>query len=442
MGSLFLVLAAIVIGMNVLSYMDIIRSTDEAIKIISDNGGTFPSPMRAASGPGAGMQGDGAQPGMQPDPQAGNPDTTPPPLPKEATDQDGSGETGQREGNNHIPFYITRGMSAETPYETRYFTIYLKDGQITGTHMDNIAAVSEEEALQYGQDILSDDIESGFMETKYRYKKLDDMIIFVDCGRRLDAFSNQILTSIGVSLAGLFIVFILVFFTSKLIFKPVEESEKKQKQFLTDASHELKTPLAIIEANTEVIEIENGESKWTDSTRHQIQRLTDLVEQLIALTRLGETDLAGSKEEVALSEIVAETVEGYEASSEISGKEIKTEITENIVVHANEKNIRSLLGLLMDNAIKYSLPETTIEVSLKAKGKKAILEIYNKADNIKQGDNDILFERFYRTDASRNSETGGSGIGLSVARSIVESFGGKIHAYSDDGNSLRITVIL
>ena len=457
MGSLFLVLAAIVIGMNVLSYMDLIRSTDEAIKIISDNGGTFPSPMRAASGPGAGMQGDhqdgvqsdmqsgfqdGAQPGMQPDPQAGNPDTTPPPLPEEATDQDGSGETGQREGNNHIPFYNTRGMSAETPYETRYFTIYLKDGQITGTHMDNIAAVSEEEALQYGQDILSHDEESGFMETKYRYKKLDDMIIFVDCGRRLDAFSNQILTSTGVSLAGLFIVFILVFFTSKLIFKPVEESEKKQKQFLTDASHELKTPLAIIEANTEVIEIENGESKWTDSTRHQIQRLTDLVEQLIALTRLGETDLAGSKEEVALSEIVAETVEGYEASSEISGKEIKTEITEGILVHANEKNIRSLLGLLMDNAIKYSVPETTIEVTLRSKGKKSILEIYNKADNIKQGDNDILFERFYRTDASRNSETGGSGIGLSVARSIVESYGGKIHAYSDDGNSLKITVII
>ncbi|MCR4596793.1 MAG: hypothetical protein K5673_08415, partial [Lachnospiraceae bacterium] len=146
MGSLFLVLAAIVIGMNVLSYMDLIRSTDEAIKIISDNGGTFPSPMMAASGPGAGMQGDhqdgaqsdmqsgfqdGAQPGMQPDPQAGNPDTTPPPLPEEVTDHDGSGETDQREGNNHIPFYITRGMSAETPYETRYFTIYLEDGQIT-----------------------------------------------------------------------------------------------------------------------------------------------------------------------------------------------------------------------------------------------------------------------------------------------------------------------
>ena len=419
MGSLFLVLAAIVIGMNVLSYMDITESADEAIKIISENGGTFPGPMRAASGPGAEQ--------MQM-----------PPLPE--------GDMGQEEeradDGERAPFYLDRrGMSEETPYETRYFTVYLKDGQITGTHMENIAAVSEEEAVQYGNDILTNGSRTGFAETKYRYKLQDDMIIFVDCGRRLDAFSNQIWTSTAVSLAGLIVVFILVLFTSKLVFKPVEESERKQKQFLTDASHELKTPLAIIEANTEVIEIESGETKWTKSTRHQIQRLSDLVAQLITLARIGETDMTGETTGISLSDIVAETVEGYEASSEVAGKEIRADIAPGINIKANEKNIRSLLGLLMDNAIKYSLPDTTIEVTLGGKGKKALLEIYNKADNIKQGDNDILFERFYRTDASRNSQTGGTGIGLSVARSIVEAHGGKIHAYSDDGRSLRISVL-
>ena len=430
MGSLFLVLAAIVVGMNVLSYMDIVDASDVAIMMISENGGTFPKPAMTVSGSGV----DFPMPDMK---------GTPPPRPTGDMDLGQFPDSDSKQGEDFQfgpSFFRRNGMSEEAPYETRYFTVFLKDGVVSDTHMDNIAAVSEDEALLYAEEIIRDGDESGFINNQYRYRVDNDMIIFLDCSRRLESFDRTLLISSGVSLAGLFVVFLLVVFASKLVFRPVEESEKKQKQFLTDASHELKTPLAIIEANTEVIEIENGESKWTKSTRHQIHRLTDLVEQLIALTRLGETEASGNRETVEFSEILSETIEGYEASTEIEGKEIVSDITSGIQIHANEKNIRSLLGLLFDNAIKYSVPDTAIEVSLKIKSKKAILKVYNKTNDIKQGDNDILFERFYRTDASRNSETGGSGIGLSVAQSIVESYSGKIHAYSDDGKSLRITV--
>ncbi|MBO4396057.1 MAG: HAMP domain-containing histidine kinase [Eubacterium sp.] len=464
MGSMFAVLAAIVIGMNVLSYMDVINTSDQELERIVGNGGEYPDPGAArsegetVSGPASEIGRNPADGSLQVLPPPGSSGETPPPLPNNGISPIGEGE-------------MPPG-GAEAPYETRYFTVYFRDGAVVGSHMDNIAAVTETEAEEIATAILNGGSEKGFYEGTYRYRvaaydksvtttfsanndiagatgvvysatvDADTMVCLVNCERRLDAFSYSLWISIIVSLAGALVVFLLVLFTSKLVFRPVEASERKQKQFLTDASHELKTPLAIISANTEVMEMESGETKWIASTRHQVERLTGLVEQMVALTRLDETDFGGEPERISFSDILRETADSYQAPAEVANKKLKTEIGNGIYIRANEKNIRQLIGLLLDNAVKYATPDTTIEVELFSKGKRAVMTVFNHADGIKQGENDILFERFYRNDASRSSETGGSGIGLSVAKSIVERSHGRIKAYSDDGESLRITVTL
>lgn len=137
---------------------------------------------------------------------------------------------------------------------------------------------------------------------------------------------------------------------------------------------------------------------------------------------------------------VESEAEAFRAPAEVAGMDLALEITDNINIRTNEKNIRQLVSILLDNAIKYATENTTIKLSLTKKGKKACLRVYNRADGITKGDNDILFERFYRNDASRNSDTGGSGIGLSIAHSIATASGAQIKAYSEDGKSIVFSV--
>lgn len=255
-------------------------------------------------------------------------------------------------------------------------------------------------------------------------------------------FQSSLLTSVSVSLLGFIAVTILVIIFSKMVFRPVAESYEKQKQFITDASHEIKTPLTIIDANIEVLEMENGENQWTKSTKNQVKRLASLTQQLIVLSKLDEEKGVSEKLEFSLSDAVLETVQSFEALAKTQKKQLDFQIEEGIRLFGDEKSIRQMIGILMDNALKYSIYEGGIRVQLKRKGRKIQLEVLNQTENISQGKQDILFERFYRMDTSRNSETGGSGIGLSVAKAIVLSQGGKINAYSADGNSLTLEVIL
>lgn len=250
------------------------------------------------------------------------------------------------------------------------------------------------------------------------------------------------MTTISVSLLGLAAVFVLVVIFSRMVFLPVEESIQKQKRFITDASHELKTPLTIIDANIEVMEMESGESQWTKSTRKQIQRLSGLVQQLVTLSRLDEEKGLEEKCEFNLSEAVSECVQPYESLAQTREKNLTLNIEEDITYTGDERSIRQLAGILMDNAVKYSSENGNITLTLKKKGKKIFLEVYNDADDLPQGKLDVLFERFYRLDSSRNSGTGGSGIGLSMAKAIVQAHKGKITAENKNGRGLTITVIL
>lgn len=406
MLSTMLVLTAIMGVVNFSNYREMLDRADEMTALLEQNDGKFPE-----------------EPSWHE-----QDDTETPPAKPENDEKDKS------------------RFSVETPFETRYFTVTVDENrEVTDCDLDRIAAVDEETAEEYTQTAQQKNKTTGFQGIyRYRVTETEDgaKYVFLDCRREISNFRTVLVTTISVSLLGLAAVFVLVVIFSRMVFRPVEESIQKQKRFITDASHELKTPLTIIDANTEVMEMESGESQWTKSTRKQIQRLSGLVQQLVTLSRLDEEKGLEEKCEFNLSEAVSECVQPYESLAQTREKNLTLNIEEDITYTGDERSIRQLAGILMDNAVKYSSENGNITLTLKKKGKKIFLEVYNDADDLPQGKLDVLFERFYRLDSSRNSGTGGSGIGLSVAKAIVQAHKGKITAENKNGRGLTITVIL
>lgn len=406
MLSTMLVLTAIMGVVNFSNYREMLDRADEMTALLEQNDGKFPE-----------------EPSWHE-----QDDTETPPAKPENDEKDKS------------------RFSVETPFETRYFTVTVdENGEVTDCDLDRIAAVDEENAEEYTQTAQQKNKTTGFQGIyRYRVTETEDgaKYVFLDCRREISNFRTVLVTTISVSLLGLAAVFVLVVIFSRMVFRPVEESIQKQKRFITDASHELKTPLTIIDANIEVMEMESGESQWTKSTRKQIQRLSGLVQQLVTLSRLDEEKGLEEKCEFNLSEAVSECVQPYESLAQTREKNLTLNIEEDITYTGDERSIRQLAGILMDNAVKYSSENGNITLTLKKKGKKIFLEVYNDADDLPQGKLDVLFERFYRLDSSRNSGTGGSGIGLSMAKAIVQAHKGKITAGNKNGRGLTITVIL
>ena len=339
-----------------------------------------------------------------------------------------------------------KSISEETPYQTRYFTVrYDASGTIYATSVGHISAVNATQARSYAAEVYDSAPGTGFIDIyRYRTVKSGDRVlcIFIDAEKELSTYRGSLITSIAISAAGLFSVFLLLCIFSKLILRPVEESYRKQKQFLTDAGHELKTPLTIIDANTEVLEMEIGSSKWLDSTRNQVIRLTNMVKQFTALAKMDEAQGFLQKSRFSLSHALSETVDLFIPVATSTHRTLQVSCAEDLYYVGNEEQFRQLFCLLLDNAIKYSAPDSTIELTLSKRGKHLCFIICNECNGLEKGSQDILFERFYRSDSSRNSSTGGSGIGLSIAHSIVENHRGSIHAESSDGKSLQIKVLL
>lgn len=399
MLSMFLVLTVIMGAINIINYQNILKDADNILTVLSDNGGYFPREKHPADRPDMGK-----------------------------------------------PLDI-KNMSPETPYETRYFTVtFNAEGTAVSVNTGNIAAIKTSDAITLGTDIYASGHNSG-TTSDYRYRRLasedgQTMIIFLDCHKSLTNFRTFLWSSILVSVLGLVSVFILVIIFSKMVFKPVAESDRKQKQFITDAGHEIKTPLTIIDANTEVLEMTGGENEWTRSIRNQVRRLTELTTGLIALARLDEGANRLQKMDFSLSDAVAETAQEFQALALTQDKAFTINVPQGLTYCGHEPSIRQLTAILLDNALKYSPAGGAIRLDLARLGRGFKLTVYNTAPSVDTDGLDQLFERFYRADSSRNSQRGGYGIGLSIARAIVIAHKGKITASSGDGQSLTFTVIL
>lgn len=204
----------------------------------------------------------------------------------------------------------------------------------------------------------------------------------------------------------------------------------------------MKTPLTIIDANTEVLEMEYGESEWSRSIKNQVKRLASLTENLVLLTRMDEEKQVLQMTDFSLSDAVADAAQPFIAVAATSGRRFALDIQPGISCYGNETAIRQLVSLLLDNAIKYSNDGSQIALRLRMAGKNKELTFYNTVTEMNTGNLDVLFERFYRADDSRSSDVKGYGIGLSVVKAIAVAHHGKITAKSDDGKSILFTFVL
>lgn len=335
-------------------------------------------------------------------------------------------------------------LPREYQYVTRYFTIVFdSEGNPVAWNMDHIASVSRRQAIVIARKALDskwwngDSIDNYYFMTQER----DDgstIVACVDMYVQSQINSQVIRLTVLICGAGLLITFIIVLLFSKRAIQPEIENVKKQKEFITNASHELKTPLAVIRANTELMEMMNGESEWTQSTMRQVDRMNGLIQNLVMIARAQEGDDRGLLEEVDVSSAVRESVDPYRALAQQDHKTLENEIQDGVTMIANEARIRQLTAILVDNAFKYCDPDGKITVGLTTskRGKTIWLYVSNSYADGANVDYSRFFERFYRQDKSHSATSekkGGYGIGLSMAESICQLYHGTISASWKDG---------
>ena len=337
-------------------------------------------------------------------------------------------------------------ITIETPYSTRYFVVKLSDNIVTDISTDNIASVSDEMAFEYAAEVFSGETGFGFLD-KFRYYYTTDedtkksIIVFIDFQKELEATFKLFSMSVIVGSLCVLLLNFPIWLLSKKAMMPVEKSIKKQRQFITDAGHELKTPIAIISADADVLEMCEGENEWVTSIKNQAVRLDGLVKELVTLSKLEEEKPKQKTEQFNLSLAVTETASSFETLAKMNNVEIVYNIQKNVMLNANENEIRQLISILSDNAVKYTTENGQIIISLSKTSKNITLSMYNDCENIDKSKLEKLFDRFYRADSSRSRETGGYGIGLSIAQVLVARNRGKISAESTKPDSITFKVV-
>ncbi|WP_461205605.1 sensor histidine kinase [Clostridium sp. DL1XJH146] len=265
---------------------------------------------------------------------------------------------------------------------------------------------------------------------RYRVKKIEYgyIVVFADTVVQEGMLEKLLSLSIGIGFLSVGVLFILITILSRYITKPVEVAFQKQKRFISDSSHELKTPLSIISANLDMLEIEKGKSNRTSAMSEGIKRMSNLIQDLLLLARTEQKNYTFLS--FNLSNIMESTILPLEVIAYEQGNRIETTIEENIMFKGYEEGLRKMIGALMENAIKYSKKDSIIKASLHTKGDIKIIEMFNEGIGVTKEQKDKIFDKFYRADASRNGETGGHGIGLSIVKNIVDMHKGKIHVES------------
>lgn len=328
-------------------------------------------------------------------------------------------------------------ITIDTIYQYRYFSVvYKEDKTLYSTNLDHLSNLSKEQALSYANKVIKDSRSSGVFKVGsqfYSYQITQDsktkryLLVVLDSTNYLESRNDFFWLSIQLCFYS-FIFFVLVVSGfSNFAIRPYIKNYENQKRFITNAGHELKTPLAIISANTELQELMTGENEWTESTKDQVKRLSNLINQMVVLARLEEQPDV-TLVDVNFSEVVKKVAGNFKSVIEKAGKKYEIKLQEDIHVKATEDELYELVSILIDNACKYCDEDGQIFVTLtKAKrGKRARLTVANSYADGKNVDYSRFFDRFYREDESRNQKQPGYGIGLSMAESLVRIFKGRI----------------
>lgn len=402
MLSLLIVLGILINLINLFNYRALVRQADESLQILAATDGSTPAQFTIES----------------------------------RENSDGTGRSGRG------PRRESRG---ERMFQLRYFSVVLsEDGEVEETNLKNVVTVDEQTAVEMALAASKRGREKGF-SGDYRYLGVQEDAktrwIFLNREQELSTQRGFLLTSVLISLAGMLMVFILLTHLSGRIVRPIALSYEKQKRFITDAGHELKTPITIIRADADVIEADLGSSEWLEDIRAQTDRLSSLTNDLIYLSRMEEGGADPRMLDFSLSGAVLDEAQPFQSVALAQNKRFAADIQPEVSFRGDEKMIRRLISVLLDNAIKYSPDGGEISLTMQKAGKQIRLSVSNTAENVEKGSADRLFDRFYRGDASRSSESGGFGLGLSIAKAVAETHKGKIRAFSPDGSSLTVEAV-
>ena len=279
----------------------------------------------------------------------------------------------------------------------------------------------------------------------YKLKELSPdsekyLIVALDATDGMLFFRTSVKNSIIIMSIIYLILLYIVYRLSFVVFKPIKDSMQKQKQFISNASHELKTPLTVISANADVLK-ESGTNRWIDNICNQTERMNLLISDMLELAKMDEGKKFGIITEFNLSEEIIETVLPFDAVAFEKGKSIELDVEPNLSLTADNQSVKKLVNILMDNAVKHAERGGIIRVTLKKDGKNTLLAVFNSGSEIPEQDSNKVFERFYRGDETRTNQSSGSGLGLSIAKSIADANKWKIFAHSRPQESMTITVI-
>ena len=313
----------------------------------------------------------------------------------------------------------------------RYAAVALDtDGNILRTDVTHISSLTEDEVTAMAQ-TLKDTAAGTGSYNGYLYRISDSrtggrIIILLDNSMQISSFFTVLFISVGAGIFGWLLMLLLVILLSKKTIAPVARSIEKQKQFVTNAGHEIKTPLAIILANTDAMELHNGENKWSKNIRAQTLRLSGLMQNLLMLAKMDESSAKLPMCGFDISSAAEDTVNAFIEPAALKGVIIEQNIQKGLNINGNRDSIIQLMTVLLDNAVKYTESGGTIRARLSGNDKNITLSIANTCEPIDHPEK--LFDRFYRGDSARTQKNGGYGIGLSVAQAIAELHKGSITA--------------
>lgn len=369
------VLLVVLVAVNVVNYRQTVNQVDRLGTMLVNNDGTFP---------------DAPEGGM---------------APKE-----------------HPEHGMPKGMEfrKDDQMATRYAVVRVANGTVQSVDRTHLVSLDEEALKELGLRIAQGTATKGWEGSlRYQVAKTDagTMVVLVDANKETQQVSRLMMVTGAVFVLCLAVVYVLVRLASKRAIRPFVENVERQQQFIANASHEIKTPLAVLSANTDLLAMMGTEAKFVDSNKRQIKRLNSLVEQMLILSRYDEGEAAATKEEVDLVAVTKAIVE--EILPVLNEKELQVEFTgeAQTIITTNKSAMTELIRILLDNAMKYTVGEPVITVE----AKRNQLAIGNETEPMTKEQVSQIFDRFYRVDSSRNRTTGGSGLGLSIAQKIAET---------------------
>lgn len=343
-----------------------------------------------------------------------------------------------------IPDDRKENMDSEFPFLQEFSVKVDRTGSVIAIDINPELAYTQENI----EDLVEETLEQNAGQGKIgsfvfliKDKPYGKIIVFASTHSEM-SFSNRLLnTSVLVGGVSLFIMFFVAWWLSRIVTRPIQKTFEKQKQFVSDASHELKTPITVIQTNADVLQNEIGENKWLSFIQSECTRMSKLVNNLLVLARLDDREekLAGAKFD--LSKAVLQMALSFESVAFEQNKQFFTDICPGVFMEGHENEIQQVVSILLDNAIKHANEQGEVRISLYKHGGKRVIEVQNTGAGIKPEDYSKIFERFYRADNVRNSTSNSYGLGLSIAQTIVQKNKGKILIEGDYGRWVKFSVV-